>query len=108
MYKNLTELPLAISNYIKYIYFKPKKFFGKIKIFHCIVVDPHWFQSVSGSGSSILGQCGMRIRIHEGSPSYRRSHQPLKKHPALQKLKISSLFYFGGSFLASWIGSGAS
>ncbi len=95
------------------------------------VVDPHWFQCGSGSGSTIVRQCGSGSRIlmtkicnftnernpffnkmrfsrglHEGRPSYRNKRilQPSKRTSSISKHEISSLFScFCGSFLPSWI-----
>jgi hypothetical protein len=38
--------------------------------------------SLQCCGSAVVS---MRIRIHEGSPTYRKSHQPSRKHPAPKK-----------------------
>jgi hypothetical protein len=93
---------------------------GKCSKCNQLVLDSHWFQCRSGSGSSILGQCGsgslvlmtknltaeknpsclhqkgkffLSLCLHEGGPSYRRSLNPPKENiPRGSKYEISSLF----------------
>ncbi len=46
----------------------------------------------------------LSLDLHKGSPSYKRSLQPLQReHSALQNMKFLYFFHFFVSFLSSWI-----